>query len=77
MKYKELITFEPINEVVKFDQLSNEDYRHSLVRNFVFSETYEKTFIPAPRFARTSTILPVTRLSVCKLSVTMVQVSHT
>ncbi len=33
MKYKELITFEPINEVVKFDQLSNEDYRHSLVRN--------------------------------------------
>ena len=42
MKYKELITFEPINEVVKFDQLSNEDYRHSLVRNFVFSETYEK-----------------------------------
>ena len=46
MKYKELITFEPINEVVKFDQLSNEDYRHSLVRNFVFSETYEKTFIP-------------------------------
>ena len=47
MKYKELISFEPINEVVKFDQLSNEDYRHSLVRNFVFSETYEKTFIPA------------------------------
>lgn len=75
MKYKELITFEPINEVVKFDQLSNEDYRHSLVRNFVFSETYEKHL--SPRFARTSTILPVTRLSVCKLSVTMVQVSHT
>ena len=72
MKYKELITFEPINEVVKFDQLSNEDYRHSLVRNFVFSETYLD-----PRFARTSTILPVTRRLVCKSSVTMVQVSHT
>lgn len=46
MKYKDLIQFEPINEVVKFDQLANNDYRRSLVRNFVFSETYEKTFIP-------------------------------
>lgn len=46
MKYKELIQFEPINEVVKFDRLANDDYRRSLVRNFVFSETYEKNFIP-------------------------------
>lgn len=46
MKYSELITFEPINEVVKFDRLSEDDYRQSLVRNFVFSSTYEKTIIP-------------------------------
>ena len=47
MKYKELIQFEPINEVVKFDQLSSDAYRHSLVRNFVFSDTYQKVLIPA------------------------------
>lgn len=47
MKYSELIQFEPINEVVKFERLSNSDYRQSLVRNFVFSTTYEKTIFPA------------------------------
>lgn len=46
MKYKELIQFEPINEVVKFDRLGEDDYRKSLVRNFVFSKAYEETIIP-------------------------------
>lgn len=46
MKYSELISFEPINEVVKFDRLSEDDYRQSLVRNFVFSATYEKVIVP-------------------------------
>lgn len=46
MKYKDLIQFEPINEVVKFDRLMEDDYRRSLVRNFVFSSTYENTLIP-------------------------------
>lgn len=46
MKYGELIQFEPINEVVKFGRLGEDDYRSSLVRNFVFSQTYEKTLIP-------------------------------
>lgn len=46
MKYRELIQFEPINEVVKFEQLGSDDYRRSLVRNFVFSQTYEKNIIP-------------------------------
>ena len=46
MKYSELISFEPINEVVKFDRLNEDDYRQSLVRNFVFSATYEKAIIP-------------------------------
>lgn len=46
MKYSDLIQFEPINEVVKFERLSSDDYRQSLVRNFVFSQTYEKTIIP-------------------------------
>ena len=46
MKYNDLIQFDPIEEVIKFNQLQSEDYRHSLVRNFVFSNTYEKTIIP-------------------------------
>ncbi len=46
MKYSDLIQFEPINEVVKFERLTSDDYRQSLVRNFVFSQTYEKTIIP-------------------------------
>ena len=44
MKYRDLIQFEPINEVVKFDRLQSDDYRRSLVRNFVFSSTYEKDY---------------------------------
>lgn len=46
MKYRELIQFEPINEVVKFSRLEEEDYRKGLVRNFVFSRDYEQTIIP-------------------------------
>lgn len=46
MKYKDLIQFEPINEVVKFNRLQEDDYRRSLVQNFVFSAAYEKTIIP-------------------------------
>ena len=46
MKYKDLIQFEPIEEVIKFSNLNNEDYRHSLVRNFVFSKAYEDIIIP-------------------------------
>lgn len=46
MKYKELIQFEPIEEVIKFNQLQDVDYCHSLSRNFVFSKAYEKNIIP-------------------------------
>lgn len=52
MKYRDLIHFEPINEVVQFDLIKNgneEDktnYKRSLISNFVFSDTYEKVIIP-------------------------------
>ena len=46
MKYSDLIQFEPINEVVKFDRLSDEQYRESLVKGFVFSKAYEDSIIP-------------------------------
>ena len=39
MKYKELINFEPITEVVKFSRTSETDYQKNLVSTFVFSDT--------------------------------------
>ena len=41
MKYKELIQFDPIDEIIKFGKLDDEDYRAKLVRNFVCSTAYE------------------------------------
>ena len=46
MKYADLIQFEPINEVVKFDRLSDTEYRKSLVRNFVFSDAASRLSVP-------------------------------
>lgn len=46
MKYSELIQFEPLNEVVKFNRLSEEEYRKNLVKTYVFSKAYEDTIIP-------------------------------
>lgn len=46
MKYSELLHFEPITEVVKFDRLNDISYQESLVRTFVFSKEYEDTIIP-------------------------------
>lgn len=46
MKYKDLIQFDPIDEIIKFGQLDNEDYRAKLVKNFVCSNTFETYIIP-------------------------------
>ena len=46
MKYSELIQFDPIDEIIKFDKLENEDYRAKLVKNFVCSRTFEEHIIP-------------------------------
>lgn len=46
MKYSELLHFEPITEVVKFDRLNDMSYQESLVRTFVFSKEYEQNIIP-------------------------------
>jgi len=46
MKYKELLNFEPITEVVKFSRTSESDYQKSLVKTFVFSDTFKNHLIP-------------------------------
>lgn len=46
MKYKELIQFDPIDEIIKFDKLGSNDYRAKLVKNFVCSAAFEERIIP-------------------------------
>lgn len=46
MKYKELLNFEPITEVVKFSRTNESDYQNSLVKTFVFSDTFKNHLIP-------------------------------
>ena len=46
MKYRDLIQFESVDEIIKFDKLDSEDYRERLVKTFVFSESFENYTIP-------------------------------
>lgn len=46
MKYRDLIQFDPIDEIIKFGKLDNDDYRAKLVKNFVCSNKYETVIIP-------------------------------
>ncbi len=46
MKYKELINFEPITEVVKFSETHKSDYQKNLIKTFVFSDTFKDHLIP-------------------------------
>lgn len=46
MKYRELIQFNPIDEIIKFEKLDNENYRENVVKNFVCSQTFEDYTIP-------------------------------
>ena len=46
MKYKDLLNFEPITEVVKFSQTNKSEYQQSLVKTFVFSDAFKESRIP-------------------------------
>jgi len=46
MKYKELLNFEPITEVVKFSNTNKSDYQKTLVKSFVFSDAFKEDRIP-------------------------------
>ena len=46
MKYKELINFEPITEVVQFGETGKEEYQKDLVKSFSFSEAFRDIIIP-------------------------------
>lgn len=46
MKYKDLIQFESVDEIIKFDKLNDSDYRERLVKSFVCSNAFENFIIP-------------------------------
>jgi hypothetical protein len=46
MKYNELISFEPITEVVKFSRTTDINYQKQLIKTFVFSDTFKNHLIP-------------------------------
>lgn len=46
MKYRDLLNFEPITEVVRFGDLKQEANREKFVRTFVFSDRYRNSYIP-------------------------------
>ena len=46
MKYRGLIHFKPITEVIHFSDLNDERKRQQFVETFVFTEQYRKSYIP-------------------------------
>ena len=46
MKYGELLSFEPITEVVKFDKTGDKEFQQSLVKTFVFSRAMKSALLP-------------------------------
>lgn len=46
MKYKDLLNFNPIIEIVKFSQTHKEDYQKNLISTFVFSKAFGENLLP-------------------------------
>lgn len=46
MKYKDIISFEPITEVVKFSRTTDREYQEALIKSFVFSDTFKDYLVP-------------------------------
>lgn len=47
MKYKELIKFDPVDDIIKFSKLGKVNYKEMLVKSFVCSESYLKHILPS------------------------------
>ncbi len=46
MKYKDILHFEPITDVIQFDKLSERDYQLDILHNFVYPDYFLETVIP-------------------------------
>ena len=46
MKYRDILQFEPITDVIQLDKLGNNDYRDDIIKTFVYPEYFVDTIIP-------------------------------
>lgn len=46
MKYKDILQFDPITEVIQLDLLGKDDYRKEIVKTFVYPEYFLETILP-------------------------------
>ena len=46
MKYRDILQFEPITDVIQLDKLVSDDYRKDIIRTFVYPDYFVETIIP-------------------------------
>ena len=46
MKYRDILQFEPITDVIQLDKLGSDDYREDIIKSFVYPEYFIETIIP-------------------------------
>ena len=46
MKYRDILQFEPITDVIQLDKLGSNDYREDIIKSFVYPEYFVETIIP-------------------------------
>ena len=46
MKYREILQFEPITDVIQLDKLDSTDYREDVIKTFVYTDYFLQTIIP-------------------------------
>ncbi len=46
MKYRDILQFEPITDVIQLDKLGSTDYREDIIKSFVYPEYFVETIIP-------------------------------
>lgn len=46
MKYRDILQFEPITDVIQLDKLDSNDYRDDVIKTFVYPDYFVETIIP-------------------------------
>ena len=46
MKYRDILQFEPITDVIQLDKLASDDYREDIIKTFVYPDYFVETIIP-------------------------------
>lgn len=46
MKYRDILQFDPITDVIQLDKLDRNDYREDIIKTFVYPDYFVETIIP-------------------------------